>query len=158
MKRSTRAFSLGELLVALGLIAVAILSLIALSITIARSNRESIDNTVANTVASQLVERLIDQLREDTPTGYRENFFANDYTTTPYDQGSLTNNNTEYKFKIFAKTINDTSGAAVGGATAKNRLKKIDIEVRWWDSDVQSHQGYGELSVTASRLLGESEL
>ena len=158
MKRTSHAFSLGELLVALGLIAVAILSVLALSITIAKSNREGIDHGVGNVVATQISDRLIDQLKTDTPAGSKEAFFAKDFISTPYDQGVLSNNNTDFSYEIYARTVTDTSGSSLGGTTLNNRLKKLDVMVHWWDSNTKDHQGYGELQVSVSRLINEAEL
>ena len=76
MTRSRRltAFTLGEVLVALGLVSVAILSILALSIAIARTNQESVDQSVGGLVATQLLDSMIDRLRADPPSGLREDF------------------------------------------------------------------------------------
>lgn len=145
-------------MVALGLISVALLAVLALSISVARGNREGVDKTVGNVVATQLIDRLIDQLRADRPPGVKANFWGSDFIGSPFDQGTYTNNETEYQYKIFARTLNDSTGTSIGGVTPDNRLKKVDIEVFWWDSETQDRQGYGELKVTASRLLSEAEL
>ena len=158
MRRRRQAFSLAELLVALALISVAILSVLALSISVARGNREGVDKTVGTVVASQVLERLVDQLRADVPPGTKATFWGGEFTGSPYDTGTIINNKTEYKYEIFARTVTDTSGSSLGGSTPDNRLKKVDITVYWWDSDSQSHQGYGDLKVTVSRLISEGEL
>lgn len=157
MRISRRAFSLAELLVALGLISVAILGLLALSIALAKGNQEGIDKTIGGEVASQLTDRLVAQLRSDTPPGTRSGFWNNDYTATPWDQGTFQNNGTTYNYKLYAETVRDTSGQPVGGGTAGNRLKKVDVYVWWWDSETKAHQGYGELKVLSTRLVSEAE-
>lgn len=158
MRRHSHAFSLAELLVALALIAVAILSVLALSIAVARGNREGVDKTVGTVVASQVLERLVDQLRADEPVGFKAAFWGGEFTSNPFNTGILTNNKTEYKYEIFARTVTDSSGASLGGSTPDNRLKKVDVTVYWWDSDSETHQGYGDLKVTVSRLISEGEL
>ena len=157
MTRHQKAFSLAELLVALGLIAVAILSVLALSIAVARTNQEGIDQNVGNTVSNQVLLRLMDQLRADSPTGIRDRFWDRDFVSTPFESKALTNNDTEFQYEIFARTITDSLGNPMGAAT-DSRLKKVDIVVRWWDSENQDRQGYGELRVTRSRLVCEAEL
>jgi prepilin-type N-terminal cleavage/methylation domain-containing protein len=153
-----RGFSLAELLVALTLFAVAILAVIALSLSVARGNQEGFDTSVGSVVTVQLVDSLIDQLRVDEPAGVYDDFWDNDYSTTPFSSGSVVNNGTEFDFTILAKTVVDSSGTEIGSAVNGNRLKKVDIAVYWWKSDTQVRQGYGELRVVNSRLISEAEL
>ena len=151
------AFTLGEVLVALGLIAVAILSVLALSISIARTNQESVDQSVGGLVATQLLDSLIDKLRADPSSTLRKNFLDRNYTTTPFESGTITNNGTDYEYEIFARTVTNTSGDPVG-ATMERRLKRVDIVVSWWDAKDTQRQGYGKLQFSQTRLVGEAEL
>lgn len=157
MRACRRAFSLAELLVALGLISVAILGLLALSIALAKGNQEGIDKTIGAEVAAQLTDRLVAQLRADAPPGVRNSFWLKDDMITPWDSGTLQNNGTTYNYKIYAENVRDTSGNSIGGTTAGNRLKKVDVHVWWWDSETKAHQGYGELKVLSTRLVSEAE-
>ncbi len=155
---SPGGFSLGELLVTMGLIAVAILSLMALSILMARADREGVDTKVGDVVAGMLVERLLDQVRADNPAGTAANFWDNDFdSSNPYEEGDYRNNNTEYHYQIFAVTVRTTGGAEVGDGTTGNRLKKVDVIVNWWDTQNQDREGYGKLEVRNSRLISEGE-
>jgi Tfp pilus assembly protein PilV len=156
--RTPTGFSLGELLVALGLFAVAILAVLALSISAARGNREGFDTSVGSVVAVQLVDSLINQLKADEPAGVYDDFWDNDFTVTPYLTGSLVNNGTEFQYTVLATTVVDSSGTEIGSAVAGNRLKKVDVRVHWWDSESQNRQGYGELKVVNTRLISEAEL
>lgn len=143
---------------ALGLISVAVLSVLALSISIAKGNREGADRTVGGVVARQLVDRLIDRVRADAPVGTRADFWDNEHTVAPFESGTFESNNTEYQYKIFASSVTDGTGTSVGGATPDNRLKKVDVFVWWWDSETEDHQGYGKLEVRNTRLVSEAEL
>ena len=159
MTRSRRltAFTLGEVLVALGLVSVAILSILALSIAIARTNQESVDQSVGGLVATQLLDSMIDRLRADPPSGLREDFLNSEYTLSPFDSGTIVNNGTEYQYEIFVTTVKNSSGDVVGEAMGR-RLKKVDVKISWWDAKDTERQGYGKLQFAQSRLVGEAEL
>jgi Tfp pilus assembly protein PilV len=154
VRLSTRnGFSLAELLVALGLFAVCILTVLALSISIARSNQEGEDTGVAGTVANGLVEELVDRVRADQPPGLKADFWDNDY----WEEGTFLNNGTEYQYKISGSTVQDTGGVDIGNLAPGNRLKKVDIVVYWWDSETTDRQGYGRLEMRNTRLVSEGE-
>jgi Tfp pilus assembly protein PilV len=155
--RRVHAFTLGEVLVALGLIAVAILAVLALSITVARTSQESVDQSVGGLVATQILDSLIDNLRSDPPGGLRKKFLDNDFTSSPFDSGTIVNNGTEYEYEIFATTVTKTDGSPIG-ETMGRRLKKVDVVVSWWDAKDTQRQGYGKLQFFQSRLVGEAEL
>lgn len=158
LKHQQRAFSLAEMLVALGLIAVAILSILALSISITRGNQEGTDRAIGGVVARQLVKRLVDRLRADIPAGTRADFWDNEHGVTPFEDDVFRSNNTEFQYKIFATSVTDGTGDSVGGATVGNRLKKVDIVVNWWNSETEQRQGYGQLEIRNTRLVSEAEL
>lgn len=156
--QNASGLSLGELLVSLGLFAVAILAVLALSLSAARGNQKGFDTSVGSVVAVQLVDSLINQLKADEPAGVYDDFWDNDFSSTPYLTGSLVNNGTEFQYTILARTVVDSSGTEIGSAVNSNRLKKVDIAVYWWDSETQNRQGYGNLKVVNSRLISEAEL
>ena len=158
MKRDSSGLSLAEMMVALGLISVAILAVLALSISIARVNREGTDRAIGGVVARQLVERLIDGLRADIPAGSAADFWDNEHSAAPFETGFFRTNNTDFEYKIFASSVLDASGDSIGGTTVGNRLKKVDVFVYWWDSETEERQGYGKLEIQNTRLVSEAEL
>ena len=147
-----------ELLLALGLIAVTILSVLGLSIGIARSNQEGVDRTVGGVVATNLVKRLLSQVKSDNPSGTTANFWGQDSGSLAYEEGVYSNNNTDYNYKIFVLDVKDTAGDPIGDASTENRLKKVDVRIAWWGSEGQARQGQGKLEVKLSRLISESEI
>ena len=159
MKQSSRlkAFTLGEVLVALGLIAVAILAVLALSISVARTSQEGEDQSVGGLVATQLMDSLIDRLRGDASGVLRKKFLDKDHTSTAFEKGSVENNGTKYDYEIFAETVTKTDGNPIGEGMAM-RLKKVDVVVSWWDAKDTERQGYGKLQFYQTRLVGEAEL
>ena len=153
-----RAFSLAELLVALGLFAVAILAILGLSISVARGSQEGEDQAVAGTVSRHLLERVVDRVRTDSPPGTAQDFWDNEHpASNPWEDDEYESNNTLYQYRVFATTVNNTLGDPVGGTTPGNRLKKIDIVINWWDSDTTERAGYGKLEFRNSRLVSEGE-
>ena len=135
----------------------AILSVLALSITVARTNQESVDQSVGNLVATQILDGLVDELRAAPPSGRKSNFLNNDHTTSPFDSGQITNNGTEYEYEIFTMNITKADGSVLG-EDVNRRLKKVDVIISWWDSKDTQRQGYGKLQFAQTRLIGEAEL
>jgi Tfp pilus assembly protein PilV len=153
-----RGFSLAELVLAIGLFAVAILSILGLSILVGKTNQEGDDRLVGEVVGGILLDRVVDQVRSDSPAGTADDFWNNEHVTDPWDESDISNGGTEYKYRITAQSVFTSSGVPVGGSTPNNRLKKVDVTVWWWDSDTQQRQGYGKLQVSNSRLVSEGEL
>lgn len=149
---------MGELLVAIGLFAVAILSILGLSIAMARGTQKGDDTAHGGVVARILLERLVDRLRADMPAGASDDFWDQDHIVSPFEEGEIKNNNTDYQYKIYARTVRDTSGTEIGGTTPGNRLKKVDVSVWWWDSETEDRQGYGRLEIKNTRLISEGEM
>ncbi len=135
-------------MVAVGLITVAILFLMGLTTAAVRSSNKSANLYPGYQVARKELARVTAAAATD-PT-----FWDQDYLTTPWESGSLRVGNTEFNFEVFAQTLGDrTTGAPLGTATsANNRVKKVDIVVRWWGGE---RQGHGELAVRATQLVNE---
>ncbi len=142
---------------ALALVSVAILSVLALSISVARMNQESVDQGVGGLVATQILDGLVEKMRADPSGPLRRDFLEEEHTSTPFAEGKVVNNGTEFEYEVFARTVLNTDGDPVGGAIGR-RLKKVDVVLSWWDSKDTQRQGYGKLQLTHSRLVGEAEL
>lgn len=154
---SQRAFSLPELLLAIALFAVAILSIVALSLSVLRTDRKTVDTGVAHSVARQVLLRSLEQVRTDQPGGSKVNFWNNNYVTQPFLKGKQNSNGTDFEYSIYAETVVSTSASPVGGAVTGNRLKKVDVIVWWWNSDRATRTGYGKLQISTSRLVSEAD-
>lgn len=147
--RQAQGFSLGETLVAIGLLSIVILAMGLLSLTIIRSTTESNDRTAAAAVATSLLDRVILQGQEDP------NFWDNDHLGTPYVEDKVKFGKIDYHYKVLAETVLNSSGDPLGEELPNNRLKRVTLELRWFDTESGARQGYGDLSLSLSRLVNE---
>lgn len=147
---------MGELVVAVGIFAVVILTLVALTASGIRAQRESQELANAALVARRQLERELDKVRQDSPAGTRAYFWDGDFTSSPFILDRTRVGPTEFTYAIYAHTVDDQiSGAQLGTGVANNRLKRVEIVVNWWGSEQQQRQGYGKLSTRASVLVNE---
>ncbi|MGE0492300.1 MAG: hypothetical protein AB7S38_24015 [Vulcanimicrobiota bacterium] len=163
MKVGTRGFTLLEVLLAIGLAAVVVLTLLALGAQSLRASQKSGDSDKALMVADNVLERVVAHVKADDPAGCRDSFW-NDAGTAPWippwdANTSVTVEGTEYRYTIFTSRVtNQLNGQVLGTGPAgsevpDNGLKKVDIVVEWWDEPNGSHQGYGLLEVRLTRLV-----
>ncbi|MCA9776022.1 MAG: hypothetical protein KC800_04870 [Candidatus Eremiobacteraeota bacterium] len=69
-----------------------------------------------------------------------------------------TSNRTKFTFKYRYVTVGSAGGATLlGDERPNNRMRKVDLTVSWWNGE-EGKPGYGELAVTATRLIRESDL
>lgn len=142
------AFTLAEILLALGLISVSILTLMALSISTMKANRKSTYVVDASQVAMKLMAEVADRAAGDP------GFWNSDFRTDPYEKGTHKAGRTEYEYRVFAQTLVDKqSGAELGSAAPSNRVKKMDIVVEWQANSPGA--GQGKRTVRGSCLVNE---
>lgn len=152
MKTSDRgpAFSLVEVVLALGLLSVVILALSLLSLSIIRSGTESGDRTTAAAVAESLLSQTLQKAKNDT------NFWTQNLHA-PYLEASATIGGQKYDYVITAETVRDTSGTPLGSELAQNVLKRVTISLTWFDTRSKDRQGYGKLSYELTRIVVEEK-
>lgn len=152
-----RAFSLAELILSIGFFAIAVLSLIALSLSITRTDSKSLENSAGTLVADQLLGQTLANLKADA--ALKENFFAGDFIDPPWSQGQVVNEHTTFFYQVKVESVRDAAtGDQVGDSTSKSRLKKVDIHVWWTSEKGRTRQGSGKLEVTSARLVCEPEV
>lgn len=139
---------MAELILAVGLITLTILFLLGLSTATLRASNKSANLYPGYQVARKELDRVAAAAAGDPA------FWIQDYTASPWESGSVRVGGTEFTFEIFARTLIDQSSSAPLGTTtsAENRVKKVDVVVRWWGGD---RQGHGQLMVRASQLVNE---
>jgi type II secretory pathway pseudopilin PulG len=152
-----RAFTVAELVLALALLAVGVLATAALSISLLRGDRKAIDSSVGTMVARQVLKQHVDQVRANIPVGRKASFWAQDWVNTPWQTGTVRNNDTDFSYAIYAHTVTDTSGTPVGSALPNNRLRKLNVLVHWWASEQARRSGYGKLQASATMLIHEAD-
>ncbi len=147
-----RAFSIAEVVLALGLVCLVILGVALLALSMIRSRTESSDRVVTTSAAAQILDDLAVQAQNDS------DFWENDFTASPYREGKTTVGKLEYHYKLLASTVRDSSGVPVGNALPKNRLKLLELQVSWFDTEASGgRQGYGKLSASVTKLVSQSE-
>lgn len=152
-----RAFSLAELILSIGFFAMAILTLIALSISISRTDSKSLENSAGTLVADQLMGQTLSGLKSDGVQ--RENFFSGEYVDAPWSSGQVVNGHTTFFYEVKVASVRDAStGDQVGDSVTQSRLKKVDVHVWWAGDTTQTRQGSGRLEVFSTRLVSEPEV
>ncbi len=151
-------FSLAELILSLGFVALAILSVLGLSLGVMRTDHKALERAAGTLVAEQIVERLRAQLLADEPAGFREHFLHEEHNGTPWDEGSIKNGKTIFYYSVRAISVVDTDGNKVGASSDGNRLKKVDVHVWWAGEDTQTRQGSGQLEVRVTQLISEASI
>lgn len=155
----SRGFGIAEALLAIGLIAVALMALIAQSTMLMGAAQKSDDTSVAGSVARTQLDRIAQAAMLDQPAGQRLAIWKQDSSTAPYIQTTEKVGNTDYSVEVFVTdVVNAKTGAPLGsGPTGaenpKTRLKQLEATVTWWDSKKQERPGMGKLELHAGRLL-----
>lgn len=159
---SRRAFSFTELLLAVGLLSIVVLTLVALTISTLRSNQKAALLGPATQVAETMLNQRLYQVDHDVPAGTRDAFWAASgvWQDSTVD-GQLVSGGVTYDYVIYANTVLDPSGVPLGTAAGEpgNRVKKVDLILWWYDTRAQggSRQGMGKLELQATRLINESQ-
>ena len=139
---------MAEVMLAVGLLGVVVLSVVALGISALRANRKALDSSAGQLVASSELQKTIYEAQNvgpGDPLWSRDN--ATDAMTTRVNKVG----DTEFKVAIYATELRDASGP-LGGAT-RNRAKKVEVLVTWWDAGAEGRQGYGQLRTRRSRIV-----
>lgn len=130
---------------AVGLIAIVILSLLGLAIRSAGANQKSSDTAAGALVAEQALERLA-YAAENTGAG-------SFWSTSPglYSDDQITLGASTFRIRITQAAVLDVDGqfAATG-----HRLRRLNATVEW-TGPAQGKTGKGALRVLATRLVHE---
>ena len=153
-KSRLSGFSLAEVLLAIGTLALVILTILALVIALNRGSRKSIDTSAAQYAADQIMNLVVERAQRANGT-LHTSFWGTDTTV----EGSVLNNQTEFFYKLDATTVRDTAGQPFNGSNlANNRLKLVQVELYWWNpAPTSTRTGYGKLTTTVTRLIREKQ-
>jgi type II secretory pathway pseudopilin PulG len=154
MRTPTSGFSLGELILAIALLGLAVLALLSVVGSVLKSSAKSNLNTIGMEVARTQLQRTISSALTDSPVGSRDLFWENEYVTSPLSTGTVKISKTDFNYEVYAQTINDVdSGNPLGIGTGNaNRIKKVDVVVSWLGG---SRQGMGKTDTQLTRLVNE---
>ena len=154
-----RGFSLAEALIGIGMAAVLILSILALSTAALSGDQKAEMRQVALAMADAELNRFAREVSVANSAARNGFWAAGD---GPYSgagtQPILKANNTEFSFEYRSVgLLNQITGASLGNERENNRLRKVDLTVSWWNGD-EGKPGYGQLAVKSTRLLRESDV
>ena len=136
MSRRRKAFTLAEIILAIGLTVVAVLSAIALGISAMQSNQKSSDLMLASTLATQTTESFVYGL-----PGVTDPFWST-VQTGIYQTSSVQLGNSTFEQDLFLQDLSSTQAG----------LKMVLVNVSW-GSGATGRTGYGQQSVQVSRLI-----
>lgn len=155
-KRRNSGFSLIEVIFALGLLGVGILTVIALFGQLARDAQKATDVGAGVLAAESVLNKTVHDILNDMGPITRADFFANNSPPNDPIQGTITANKTIMTYEITYRTVQDSSGAVLGAALPENTTKLVELTMWWWTDNPDAHRaGYGFLRTSASRLVNE---
>ena len=145
-------YSLAEVILATGTIAVCILTIVGLILALSGSSRKSVDGSAAQMAANQIMTKLIYQAQANEHSAFWDTPNWN-----PYKTGVWSMNRTEFAYSLDAQAVTNTTGQNVGTATgmAQNRLKVVNLHLTWHGSDSANRAGYGRHSTDVGRIVRE---
>lgn len=146
---------------AVGLLAIVLLTLVAMTMSTIRSNQKATLLGPATQVAEKLLNERLYQVEFDTPAGTRDAFWnVNGVWKDSAVDGQVSAGGVTYEYVIYANTVLDAGGVALGTVANEpgNRVKKVDLVLWWYDTRAQQgqRQGMGKLELQASRLINET--
>lgn len=135
-------FTVAELIVAIGLLAVIAVFVIGLFVRLTASSSKSADQSVALEVAS----RFLDEYARATPEDWKTVSSKQELQTR--DPAS----STSYYYRLRYKPIDD-------GASQMGDLYRLDVDVFWWPTNpskldqTPNRRDYGRLRVSLGRVV-----
>lgn len=146
-----KGFSLLEIIIAIGVLAIAIVTVTALFTKVLRGSQKSVDLSRGTMLAQAIIsERIYNTFDDDV---------VKDLWWTRVDAGIYAGPSNFWE----SQTVNDMRyvlyAAPVTALGAQPyRAAKVDVVVWWWDSQQTggAREGYGELRTEVSRLVNES--
>lgn len=132
-------------MLATALATVALLSLVAVSLSALRSNRKATDTTVGSLLAEQTAEQLIYGMQSNTAAPIWN--YSNALLEYSVDTVNLSNQ--DFTVIVYARD-------PLAGLASPHRLKRIEVLTRWWDAQSNSNRsGMGRLEARTVRLVRE---
>ena len=152
-------FTLAEVLLAAGTIAVCILTVTLLLISLLKTSRKTVDVSASELAAEQIMNLLLYNAEHND----HALFWGQEYPAPGgphYRQGNWRSNETDFAYELDAETVLDATQAgnpALGGPTTlKNRLKLVTLRLSWWDGAAGNNRaGYGKLRREVTRIVHE---
>lgn len=134
------------MILAMALASVAVLSLVALSLSALRGERKASDSLVGELVASEAMERLVYDMQASTS----HPLWAQNSATVAYGTENTVSSGTEFTLVTYASDMDSAT-------FTPRRLKRLHVVARWWraENDGGGRSGMGKLEAHAIRLVRE---
>ena len=143
----SRAFTLAEVLLAVGLAVVVILALLGMGLSVVRSDQKSVDTLSGQSVADGLLEDFLHQAAKDAA----DPLWAANSQTQPYQEGQVQVGATSFTYRVYAYDIDVPAPITPAPPGVPLTIKKVNVLVNWWGSDIADRSGYGNLRAYATR-------
>ena len=132
---------MAEFVLAMALASVALLSLVAISLSALKSNRKATDTAVGALLAEQQVEQLVYAMQADSTAAIWAHVPPAEYSVD-----TINVSNTDFTVVVYARDPDPTF-------TDPHRLKRLEVVVKWCDSQAGNRAGMGKLEARAARLV-----
>jgi type II secretory pathway pseudopilin PulG len=143
------AFTLAEVLLALALVTIVLLSVVGLALNAMSAMSKSVDVSAGLNVAEQEIERLAYDA-ENAPTAA---FWTFSNQVNTYSTGQVVVGASRFSTATYVTDVADSGGNFV---VAGKRLKQVKAVVVWSDAGADGKKaGKGTLRATAARLVHE---
>ncbi len=140
----SQGFSLLELVLSIGLLALVLLFVIASFTTLLNGGRKNVDLTAANFVADALVQKM------QADSTFLQNALSGSIAGSEQGQKEKDLNNVVYEYTVSANSIPITS-------TPAQSLYQVNVEVWWWGNQAQKKLGFGKLYTRLTRIFYEAQ-
>lgn len=144
-----RGISLMEAIFGVGILALAVLTLLSLCSSVLRYRRQSTNHLNAARVTDMVLERTVVSLASDPAV--RDDFWDDEYPypTTPYQTGTQMVGRQNFSFAIYAS---DVPGIGDPSADPPNVLRRVDVYA-WWEDEKEP----GSKKTCATRIINHGE-
>jgi Tfp pilus assembly protein PilV len=142
-----RGFTVAEVVLALALISVTVLTLLGLCLRTLQASRKTIDTGSGQMVLEQALEAVAQAAESSDAAAV----WASNSATTPYSSDPVLLNDVTYLVSVYATDVVAASGLPFA---ADKRLKLLRATVEWRDLP-QGRMGYGLLRASSTRLVHE---
>lgn len=155
VRRGSRAFSLMELMISVGILSTAILLVTGVYLFLFRASQKSVDLTAGTVVAESILREYQQRLIYDPSTcsAFRNSTYATD---TPIQSGSKSLNQAVFNYTIYAMDMNSLLGLASTPNPPPPPLRRLRVVCSWWDSGrglPGADRGLGQLTVELNRMV-----
>lgn len=147
-----------ELVICLGLLALAVILLTSFFVSLYRSADKSGNTAAGIRVAETVInQQLHDIFKGLHPAITKASFFATD--ASPGLTGNLQLDQTEFQYQMDYVTVQANGGGGdLGASLSGNKLKSVVVTCWWWGPTPNAQRaGQGKLSVRLQRLVNEND-